>query len=431
MINLQVESRHKEFFGVLCMHNYYSDKICRDLEFVPTLETAMLLRNYKLVFKSAAFGFVVLYTPGDSEDRLRKMPPKSRLSFVVKNKNQRFMNFTQIPFWPEGVTFHYSNLYGGQEDLKMEYPPDVYYYFKGLKVGDVKKKLLHLPEHVLLTKRASKFNLALDNGGRQENGVSYDSIVLKDEFGDEALTAGVPFKKKFRDAQKDLLKRYVDHHARNLSKEGLSPSEKEKRFIEIFNQQEKELSAMPMSDHSIDLRHAPSGKYSVGLGNHGTSTVYVTENPEAQSFGMLDIHLDAPTDALLNRAADSPEEVINPQLFNFHFEARSTCWRYIFMNYEGSKITPKLVRDENSVIEFTEPVESRLEQMGTPMHYCQSEMPVQLQDRPVQMLFLARMNGKRSMKEIRLPTPAADRVKPERQPNGDGEKVFSEVYVYL
>ena len=106
MINLQVESRHKEFFGVLCMHNYYSDKICRDLEFVPTLETAMLLRNYKLVFKSAAFGFVVLYTPGDSEDRLRKMPPKSRLSFVVKNKNQRFMNFTQIPFWPEGVTFH-------------------------------------------------------------------------------------------------------------------------------------------------------------------------------------------------------------------------------------------------------------------------------------------------------------------------------------
>ena len=101
------------------------------------------------------------------------------------------------------------------------------------------------------------------------------------------------------------------------------------------------------------------------------------------------------------------------------------------MNYEGSKITPKLVRDENSVIEFTEPVESRLEQMGTPMHYCQSEMPVQLQDRPVQMLFLARMNGKRSMKEIRLPTPAADRVKPERQPNGDGEKVFSEVYVYL
>jgi hypothetical protein len=150
-----------------------------------------------------------------------------------------------------------------------------------------------------------------------------------------------------------------------------------------------------------------------------------------QSFGMLDIHLDAPTDALLNRTANSAEEVINPQLFHFHFDARSTYWRYIFMNYEGSKITPKLVRDENSVIEFTDPVESRLEQMGTPMHYCQSELPVPLQDRPTQMLFLARMNGKRSMKEIRLPTPSADRVKPERQVVGEEEKVFSEVYVYL
>ena len=57
MINLQIESRHREFFGVLCLHDYYSDKVCRDLEFEPTVETAMLLRNYKLVFKPADFGF--------------------------------------------------------------------------------------------------------------------------------------------------------------------------------------------------------------------------------------------------------------------------------------------------------------------------------------------------------------------------------------
>ena len=431
MINLQIESRHREFFGVLCLHDYYSDKVCRDLEFEPTVETAMLLRNYKLVFKPADFGFVILYTPDASEERLRAMPLKTRMSFIVKSKNPRFMNFSKVPFWPEGVTFHYSNLYGATEDLKTEFTGDVYYYFKGLKVGDVKKKLLHLPDHVLLSKRASKFSIGLGAEGRDEKAVSYDSIVVKDEFGAETLKNDVPFKKRFRDAQKDMLKRYVDHHSRNVSKEGLSPSQKEKRIIEIFEQQEKELSAMPMSDHNIDLRHAPAGKYTVKMGQYDPIAIYVTEYPEVQSFGMLDIHLDAPTDALLNRNATNLDEVVNPQLFHFHFAARSTYWRYIFVNYEGSKVSPKLVRDDNSLINFTEPVETRLEQVGTTIQYCQSETPVPLQDRPTQVLFLARMNGKRSMKEIRLPTPAADRVKPERTPDAEDEKIFSEVYVYL
>jgi hypothetical protein len=431
MINLQVESRHKEFFGVLCLHDYYSDKICRDLEFEPTAETAMVLRNYKLVFKPADFGFIILYTPGDSEERLRAMPLHTRLSFIIRCKNPRFMNFSQVPFWPEGVSFHYSNANDAHEELKMDFEGEVYYYFKGLKVGDVKKKLLHLPEHVLLSKRSARFNVGLGADDRNEKGVSYDSIVIKDEFGAESTKDGVPFKKRFRDAQKDLLKRYVDHHSRHLAQEKLSPSEKEKRIIEIVNQQEKELSAMAMSDHTIDLRHVPSGKYTVQFGNYQPRTVYVTESPEIRSFGMLDIHLDMPKDALLNRKAETTEAVVNPQLFHIHYEARSTYWRYIFVNYDNSKVTPKQVRDENNVIEFTDPVESRLEQVGTSIQFCQSETPIQLQDRPKQVLFLARMNGKRSMKEIRLPTPAADRVKPERLPGVEGEKIYSEVYVYL
>lgn len=430
MINLQVESRHKEFFGVLCLHNYYSEKICRDLEFEPTLETAMLFRNYKLVFKPADFGFVVLYTPGYSEERLQKMPPKTRMSFLIKSKNARFMNFTKVPFWPEGVSFHYSNLYGTHEDLKMDFTGDVYYYFKGLNVGDVRKKLLHLPDHALLGKRARRFHVGFE-GGSNEPGVSYDSIVIRDEIGEEILSDGVPLKKRFRDVHKDLLKRHVDHHARHLSQEGLSPAEKEKRFIEIVNQQEKELSAMVMTDHAIDLRHVPSGRYTVKFGNYDPITVYVTENPEVQSFGVLDIHVDAPSDALLNRKAENLDAVINPRLYHIHYEARSTYWRYIFVNYDNSKITPKQVRDENNVIAFTEPMESRLAQVGTPIQYCQSETPVELQDRPQQVLFLARMNGKRSMKEIRLPTPAADMVKPERLPGAAEEKIISEVYVYL
>ncbi len=432
MISLQIDSRHREFFGVLCLHDYYTDSVCRDLVFEPTPETAALMRNYKLVFKPSDFGFIVLYTPDASEDRLAKMPPKSRFSFLIRNRNPSFMNFTQIKFWPEGSVFHYSNLYGAEEELKFAAPADVFYYFKGLKVGDVRKKLLHLPEHEYLSRRQPRFNVALGANEKDGKGVSYDSIVIKDELGETELAPGQPWKRRFRDAQRDLFRRHLDHRSRGLASEGLTPSMKEKRIIEISNQIEEELSATPSVDQTVDLRHAPFGKYSIQMGNYQPIEVYTTEYPDSQAFGILDIHVDSPQDALLNRDAKTTDDLIRPQLFHMHFQARATYWRYIFLNYENSKVTPKLVRDESNLVAFSEPVESQLGQVGTEMHYCESESPIKLKDRPNQVLFVARMNGKRNMKEIRLPTPSGmEMVKPERQPDGKDEKIVSELYVYL
>jgi hypothetical protein len=431
MINLQVESRHKEFFGVLCLHSYYSNSICKDLEFEPTPQTSMLLRNYGLVFKPINFGFVVLYSPDDSKERLREMPAKTRFSFVIKNNNPNFMNFTQVPFWPEGVAFHYSNLSGASKEVKLDIPRDVYYYFKELKVGDVKKKLLHLPEHLLLSRRQSRFNYALQVEDPSSQGVSYDSVVIKDEWGDENLKDGVPYRKRFRDVQREMFRRYFDHACRGLSKENLTVTQKEKRLIEISDQQEKELSAMRMSDQVIDLRHAPFGKYKVQLGDYPPREVLVSENPESQMFGVIDIHVDAPTDALLNRKAEHLDQLINPQLYHLFFEARTTYWRYIFMNYNGSKITAKEVRDENGKLSFTAPVDGQLEQFGTMMQYSESTTPIALKEKPEHVLYLSRMNGKRSMKEIRLPTASSNMVKPERVNDDLSDRIFSEIYVYL
>jgi hypothetical protein len=215
-------------------------------------------------------------------------------------------------------------------------------------------------------------------------------------------------------------------------KEDLSPSAKEKRIIEIAEKLEKEMSAKPTFDHMVDLRHAPFGKYTVKLGDFKPLNVYTTEYPEHQAFGILDIHVDSPADALLNRKAENSEDVIQPQLFHIHFQSRETYWRYIFLNYDNSKVTAKHIRDENGNIEFSDPVESKLEQVGSEMHYCESQVPVALKDRPQQILFVSRMNGKRNMKEIRLPTPSGNEmVKPERGRNGEEQRIFSEVYVYL
>jgi hypothetical protein len=432
MISLQVDSRHKEFFGVLCLHDYYADSVCKDLEFEPTPETAVLLRNYKLIFKPADFGFLILYSPNESEEKLRTLPAKTRFSFLIRSRNPKFMNFTKIKFWPEGVAFHYSNLYGSEEEFKFAAPRDVYYYFKGLKVGDVRKKLLHLPEHEFLPKRQPRFNVGLGSQGKDEKGVSYDSVVIKDEWGVSELIGTTAYKRRFRDAQRDLFRRHLDHRTKGLAKEELPPSVKEKRILEISDQLEKELSAMESVDQTIDLRHAPFGKYKIQMGQYEPMEVYTTEYSEIQAFGILDIHVDAPQDALLNRKADNLEQVINSQLFHIHFQSRATYWRYIFVNYENSKVTPKEIRDDSGHLSFTHPVESHLEQVGTEMRYCQSETAVPLKDRPEQVLFVSRMNGKRNMKEIRLPTPSGSAmVKPERAPGETEERIFSEVYVYL
>ena len=183
MINVQIESKQREFFGLLCLHSFYSDNVTRDLEFEPTLETASQLKNYGLVFKAIPFGFLVLYNPDNSIEKLREMPKGMRFSFRIKNTNPNFMNFSHIPFWPEGEVFHYSNAKINRQDLPFNPTKDIYYYFRNLRLGDVRKNVLNLPEHPLVSLRSKKFNMQV--GGKDEDGVNYNSIRIVDEKGDE------------------------------------------------------------------------------------------------------------------------------------------------------------------------------------------------------------------------------------------------------
>lgn len=100
------------------------------------------------------------------------------------------------------------------------------------------------------------------------------------------------------------------------------------------------------------------------------------------------------------------------------------------MNYANSVVSPLSIRDENNGLSFTEPAEGILEQLGTRTIVSESKEPIALKDRPVHVLFLERMNGKRSMKEIRLPTPGPDMVKPVKFAD-KGYKLYSDVFVYL
>ncbi|MEM0997914.1 MAG: hypothetical protein AAGN35_12565 [Bacteroidota bacterium] len=428
MINLQIESRFKEFFGVLTLHSYYNDLVTRDLEFEPTPETVQLLRNYQLVFKQLPFGFLVLFHPDYSPPRLASAPKGLRFSFRVKNMNARFMNFSRIPFWPEGVAFHYSNQGGHKADIDLDVPRDVYYYFKQLKVAQVEKKLLHLPEeHALVPLRPRRFSLNISDDSA-EAGVSYDELVIRDEFNSDLQPGGAPYKKKFRNAFRHEYRRYLDHETRSLRSENISRDEYDQRFTEISNALEQRMSAERRSSVRVDLSHVPFGKYSLEAGKRGKYDFYVAEDSTGQQFGMVDIYLETPVDALLNRDAEL-DSVVNPQIYYLNYEARPTYWRYFFLNYKKSKIAPAGIREENESLEFTPPQEGFVESVGARAFISESTIPLELKDRPQYTLYLDRILGQRNMKEMRLPLPNADMVKPVR--SASGEKIYSDIFVYL
>lgn len=429
MINLQIESRFKEFFGLITLHSYYNDLVTRDLEFEPTPETAQLLKNYQLVFKQLPFGFLVLFHPDYSPPRLADAPKGLRFSFRVKNKNARFMNFSEVPFWPEGVAFQYSNHDTPRSEIDYEIPRDVYYYFKQLSVAEVEKKLLHLPQqHSLVPLRPRRFSLNISSEAAPK-GVSYDELVIKDEFGKDVRPGGGSYKKKFRNAFRHEFTRHVDHETRSLRNEDLSREQYDKKFKEISDAVEKRMSAEKRSSLNIDLSHVPYGKYSLEAGKKARSEFYVAEDPAARQFGMVDIYLDSVQDALLNRDAKDMSEVVNPQVYYLHYKARPTYWRYYFLNYKNSKIGPGDIREEAELLEFTKPVEGMVESVGAKAFIAESLRPVELKERPEYTLYVGRVIGQRSMKEIRLPSPNADKVKPIR---ADGEeRIYSDIFVYL
>lgn len=429
MTYLQIESRHKEFFGLVCYHEYYRDLVCKDLVFEPTPETVQMLRNYSLIFKPLPFGFLVTYSPDESPQRLKHAPAKLRFSFVIQSQNNEFVNFTDLPFQSNWEAFHFSNLSSEFAEVDREVPREVYYYFKQLNVADSQKKLLHLPELSEVELKPRKFTLDFSREGMTTKAVGYDKIALVDEWKEDTLGNGKPLKRGLLDVRKIDLDHHVDYEVKKLLKQGVSREEVSERIDDIRQSTGKMLTKKPSFSHLLDFRHAPYGKYAVKLGKK-EKAVYIAENAEIRRFGMLDIHLDASqTHALLNRDAADDGEVVKPQLYHLYFKARSTYWRYYFMNHKGSRVAPVKVKEENGLVEFEDPYQGRLDSLGNPAKIVISSQPISLRERPEYMLWLERTIGKKQMKDLRLPVPGVDLIKPIAR--GGETRIYSDAYVYL
>lgn len=112
-----------KLFRVRCLHAYYDDKVCKDFNITPSPECEIELRNDRLTFKQLPGGFIVFYHASQSVPLLKSpaFRPK-KLTFLIHNNNREFLNFSDLPYPPQGSIFYFSNLHNnvaGKDKLKL------------------------------------------------------------------------------------------------------------------------------------------------------------------------------------------------------------------------------------------------------------------------------------------------------------------------
>lgn len=99
---LSLNRKYVELASFEVNHNYYTDKKIPKIEFIPTIETAAFLRNYKLITKQQNSKIIILQE-GVYEDKVWK--PKIQIdkpmktAFFLNLKDDDFQIKTNVPFF--------------------------------------------------------------------------------------------------------------------------------------------------------------------------------------------------------------------------------------------------------------------------------------------------------------------------------------------
>ncbi len=95
--HIHYRSNFLKIVAVVINHDFYTDRLCKDFAIVPTNESAELMRNHSLLFKSTPNGFLICLDK-NSNYQSEVFAGALKLEFMIKAVNQLFINFTDIPY---------------------------------------------------------------------------------------------------------------------------------------------------------------------------------------------------------------------------------------------------------------------------------------------------------------------------------------------
>ena len=91
-----MNNRYKILFSVDILCDYYKDISSLDFDILPSAETVLLLKNYRLLYKVIANRLVVLVKVDDSGVPLIELDPEAKFVFYLSLNNHLFINFSSI-----------------------------------------------------------------------------------------------------------------------------------------------------------------------------------------------------------------------------------------------------------------------------------------------------------------------------------------------
>jgi hypothetical protein len=109
-----IKIKYKALFAVQFTHTFYTSGLCPDIEMVPTAECAGLIRSLGLHYLTSSSGgqlYAKVRTVGLLDTMQNALPEGTRLSFLLRLKNTRFENFSNLNLLkPAGNHYYFNNL---------------------------------------------------------------------------------------------------------------------------------------------------------------------------------------------------------------------------------------------------------------------------------------------------------------------------------
>jgi hypothetical protein len=286
-----IQIKYIPLFEISFLHDFYTDKTCRDIMVIPTAECAIQLQKTGLRFLASETGcriFARVNETGGKNILQLPLTENFRLAFLLILRNKNFKTFTQL-------------------DLNAE--KGRYYYFNNLEENNDTGGVVHLVS---------------DKAGKKPGSgdlKKFKSGVFK--FISDTAVAETDVRIRFTDTGEQL-QQLLDKENGNNRK-----------------------------NFSFDLGVVSAGRAELLVQAVSKDSFYVMNAADRQDiFGLIEIFHRASLPEK-NKFVNETDNSISAKKFIVHFANRQTTWRYNVNRKFNADITGITIRKENgSVIEF-------------------------------------------------------------------------------
>ena len=95
--SISLKTNFKKIVEVLVFHEYYKNRNCHTVEFIPDQQSRSIIRNHDLLFRQTAQGFVLLQNR-DTKTKSPSFLGPVTFGFNMVFKDVLFLNLTKMPF---------------------------------------------------------------------------------------------------------------------------------------------------------------------------------------------------------------------------------------------------------------------------------------------------------------------------------------------